>query len=89
MIINFTEKNVDKIIDFNQTYLRTIHNWNNNYIIFFKYGAEIYIYDTNNNKIITEYKKKNCKGFISHSFPGKDETLGIFEYFDKIECYFV
>jgi hypothetical protein len=89
VVINLTIKNVDKIIDFNQTYLRTIHNWNNNYIIFFQNGAEIYIYDTNNNKIITEYKKNNCKGFISHSFPGKDETLGIFEYFDKIECYFV
>ena len=88
MIINFTEKNVDKIIDFNQTYLRTIHNWNNNYIIFFQFG-EIYIYDTNNNKIITKHKKKNCRGFISHSFPSKNEILGIFKYYDKIECYFV
>ena len=87
MIINFSEKNVDKIIDFNQTYLRTIHNWNNNFIIFFQYG-EIYIYDTNNNKIITEHKKQNCRGFISHSFPGKNEILGIFKYDDKIECYF-
>jgi len=40
------------------------------------------------NKIITEYKKKDCRDFISHSFPGKDETLGIFKYYDKIECYF-
>ena len=88
MIINFTEKNVDKIINFNQTYLRTIHNWNNNYIIFFQFG-EIYIYDTKDNKIITEYKKKDCRGFISHSFPGKNEILGIFKYYDKIECYFV
>ena len=88
MIINFTEKNVDKIIDFNQTYLRNIHNWNNNYIIFFQYG-KIDIYDTNNNKFITEHKKKNCRGFISHSFPDKNEALGIFKYYDKIECYFV
>ena len=87
MIINFTEKKVDKIIEF-QTYFNSIYNWNNNYIIFFRYG-EIYVYDINNNKIITEYKKKRCIGFISHSFPGKDETLGLFRYEDKIECYFV
>ena len=88
MIINFTEKSVDNIIDFNQNYLRNMNNWNNNYIIFFQYGGKIDIYDTNNNKIIKEYKKKDCRDFISHSFPGKDETLGIFKYYDKIECYF-
>jgi hypothetical protein len=87
IIINFTEKKVDKIINF-QTYFNTIHNWNNNYIIFFKYG-EIYVYDINNNKIITDYKKERCIGFISHSFPGKDKTLGLLRYEDKIECYFV
>ena len=76
------------LIDFNQNYLRNMNNWNNNYIIFFQYGGKIDIYDTNNNKIIREYKKKDCRDFISHSFPGKDETLGIFKYYDKIECYF-
>ena len=87
MIINFTKKKVDKIIDF-QIYFQSIHNLNNNYIIFFQYG-KIYIYDTNNNKIITYYKKENCRGFLSHTFPGKDETLGIFRYYDNIECYFL
>ena len=86
MIINFNEKKVDKIIDF-QTYFRSIYNWNNNYIIFFQLG-KIYIYDINN-KNITLYKKEKCRGFQSHSFPGKDENLGIFKYYDKIECYFV
>ena len=57
-------------------------------IIFFQLG-KIYIYDINNNKNITKYKKEKCRGFQSHSFPGKDETLGIFKYYDKIECYFV
>ena len=52
MIINFTEKKVDKIIEF-QIYFNSIQYWNNNYTIFFKYG-EIYVYDINNNKIITE-----------------------------------
>ena len=89
MIINFTKKNIDKIIDFNQTYFNSIHNWNNDYLIFFKFRTEIDIYDINNNQIITKYKKKDCRGFISYSFPGKDQTLGIFRYFDKIECYFI
>ena len=88
MIINFTEKNIDKIIDFYQTYFQTIYNRNNNYIILFKYG-KLYIYDINNNKIITEYKKENCRSFQSYSFPDKDEDLGIFRYYDKIEFYFV
>ena len=79
MIINCTEKNVDKIIDFNQTYFRSIYNWNNNYIIFFQYG-QLYIYDRNNNKIVTEHKKKDCRVFLSHFFPGNNEALGIFRY---------
>ena len=88
MIINFTMKNVDKIIDFNQTYFLNFHNWNNNYIIFFQFRT-IYVFDIDNNKIITEYRKKDCNFFRSHSFPGKEKYLGIFKYFDKIECYFV
>ena len=87
MIINFTKKKVDKIINFQNFFFR-IHNLNNNYIIFFGFG-EIYIYDTNNNKIITYYKKEDCRGFLTHTFPGKDETLGIFRYDDNIECYFL
>ena len=89
MIINFTKKNIDKIIDFNQTYFNSIHNWNNDYLIFFKFRTEIDIYDINNNQIITKYKKKDCIGFFSYSLPSKDLTLGIFRYFDKIECYFI
>ena len=92
MIINFTEKKVDKIIDeiidFKQYYITTIHNWNNNFIIFFQYET-LCIYDINNNKIITQYKKDKCTLFQNYSFPDKNETLGIFQSKDKIECYFV
>ena len=88
MIINFTIKNVDKIIDFNKTYFRNIDNWNNNYLIIFEFNS-VYVFDINNNNIITEYKKKDCRSFLSHSFPDKNEDLGIFTYYDKIECYFV
>ena len=88
MIINFTMKNVDKIIDFNQTYFLRINNWNNNYIIFFQFRT-IYVFDINNNKIITKYRKKNCRAFQSHSFPGKEKDLGIFNDHEQIECYFV
>ena len=41
MIINFNEKKVDKIIDF-QTYVRSIHNWNNN-DYFFPTWKNIYL----------------------------------------------
>ena len=92
MIINFTEKKVDKIIDeiidFKQYYITTIHNWNNNFIIFFQYET-LCIYDINNNKIITQYKKDKCTLFQNYSFPDKNEILGIFQSKDKIECYFV
>ena len=35
MVINFTAKNIEKIVNFDQTYFLSIHNWNNNYLIFF------------------------------------------------------
>ena len=88
MVINFTAKNIDKIVDFNQTYFLSIHNWNNNYLIFFQFGR-LYIYDIYNNKIITRHKKINCRFFQSHFFQGNDKDLAIFMYYDKIECYFV
>ena len=88
MIINFTNKNIDKIVDFDKTHFSSVHNWNNNYIILLKLG-EIYIYDIINNKIISKYKKEGCQYFQSHFFPGNDKGLAIFKYYDKIECYFV
>ena len=92
MIINFTEKKVakiiDEIIDFKQYNITTIHNWNNNFIIFFQYET-LCIYDINKNNIITQYKKDKCTLFQNYSFPDKNEALGIFQSKDKIECYFV
>ena len=88
MVINFTVKNIEKIVDFNQTYFLSIHNWNNNYLIFFQYGI-LYIYDIDNNKIITRHKKVNCRFYQSHFFQGNGKDLAIFMYYDKIECYFV
>lgn len=76
-VINFTIKNVDKIIDFNQTNFGNIYNWNNNYnnyIIFFQF-RKICDFDINNNKIITEYKKNNCKSFRSILFQIKMRIL--------------
>ena len=43
MVINFTVKNIEKIVDFNQTYFLSIHNWNNNYLIFFSLWNIIYL----------------------------------------------
>ena len=93
MIINFTEKTVDKIIDLHQTGFIKIHYWNKNYLflVFQQKGIYIgiYIFDTLNNKVIQNYKKEKCIGFQSHLLKGKDESIAIFRYDDKIECYFV
>ena len=89
MIINFTEKTIDKIIDFHELYFTAIHYWNKNYLCLFFWQKGVYIFDTLNNKIIHNYKKKDCRGFQSHLLQGKDEGIALFRYYDKIECYFI
>ena len=85
MIINFTMKNVDKIIDFNQTYFLRINNWNNNYIIFFQFRT-IYVFDINNNKILQNIERKIVELFKVILFQVKKRILEYLMIMNKLNA---